>query len=90
MHQTTTSHQHKEKTVENSAKVVTMRNKNDDVEIALIKQELTVIKDNHLKHLKDDVEKIDKKVDRLDQRIWWILGILVAGTVGPMLAKLFT
>jgi hypothetical protein len=76
--------------VENSAKVVTMRNKNDDVEIALIKQELTVIKDNHLKHLKDDVEKIDKKVDRLDQRIWWILGILVAGTVGPMLAKLFT
>jgi hypothetical protein len=76
--------------VENSAKVVTMRNKNDDVEIALIKQELNVIKDNHLKHLKDDVEKIDKKVDRLDQRIWWILGILVAGTVGPMLAKLFT
>ena len=72
------------------AKVVTMRNKNDDVEIALIKQELTVIKDNHLKHLKDDVEKIDKKVDRLDQRIWWILGILVAGTIGPMLAKLFT
>lgn len=67
-----------------------MRNKNDDVEIALIKQELTVIKDNHLKHLKDDVEKIDKKVDRLDQRIWWILGILLAGTIGPMLAKLFT
>ena len=68
-----------------------MRTKKDnDIEIALIQQELSVIKDNHLKHLKEDVEKIDKKVDRLDQRIWWILGILVAGTVGPMLAKLFT
>lgn len=73
------------------SKVVTMRKeKNNDIEIALIQQELSVIKDNHLKHLKEDVEKIDKKVDRLDQRIWWILGILVAGTIGPMLAKLFT
>ena len=73
------------------SKVVTMRKQIDnDIEIALIQQELSVIKDNHLKHLKEDVEKIDKKVDRLDQRIWWILGILVAGTIGPMLAKLFT
>lgn len=77
--------------MENTAKVVTMRkNKNSDVEIALIQQELEVIKDNHLKHLKEDVEKIEKKVDKLDARLWWILGLLVAGTVGPMLAKLFT
>ena len=66
------------------------KQKDNDIEIALIQQELSVIKDNHLKHLKEDVEKIDKKVDKLDQRIWWILGLLVAGTIGPMLAKLFT
>ena len=67
-----------------------MRKTENDVEIALIQQELEVIKDNHLKHLKEDVEKVEKKVDKLDARLWWILGILVAGTVGPMLAQLFT
>jgi len=79
-----------EKIVENTSKVVTMRKTENDVEIALIQQELEVIKDNHLKHLKEDVEKIEKKVDKLDARLWWILGLLVAGTIGPMLAQLFT
>lgn len=67
-----------------------MRKTEDEIKMALIQQELEVIKDNHLKHLKDDVEKVEKKVDKLDARLWWILGILVAGTIGPMLAQLFT
>lgn len=47
------------------------------------------MRDNHLAHLKEDLDKLDAKVDRMDQRLWWILGILVAATVIPAIAKLF-
>lgn len=47
------------------------------------------LRDNHLAHLKEDMDKMDSKVDRMDQRLWWILGILVAATVIPAIAKLF-
>lgn len=71
------------------AKVRTMRNNSTDTEIALIQQELDVIKNNHLHHLKEDVDRVEKKVDKIDNRIWWILGLLVASVLGPMIAKLF-
>ena len=73
------------------SKVVTMRKQKDnDIEIALIQQELSVIKDNHLKHLKEDVEKIDKKVDKISDRLWWFAGIIIIATVGPLIGSLFT
>ena len=71
------------------AKVRTMRTNSTDTEIALIQQELDTIKNNHLHHLKEDVDRVEKKVDKIDARIWWILGLLVASVLGPMLAKLF-
>lgn len=46
-------------------------------------REIEVIKENHLKHLQEDVNKINKKVESLDNRLWWILGILVTATVIP-------
>lgn len=42
---------------------------------------IEVIETNHLKHMKDDIDRIEKKVDRMDNRIWWVLGLLVAGVV---------
>lgn len=38
---------------------------NEEGQFALIKQDITTIKDNHLKHLADDVKKLDGKVDKL-------------------------
>ena len=46
-------------------------------------KEIEVIKENHLKHLQEDVQKINKRVESLDNRLWWILGILVSATVIP-------
>jgi hypothetical protein len=46
-------------------------------------REIEIIKENHLKHLQEDVQKINKKVESLDNRLWWILGILVSATVIP-------
>jgi hypothetical protein len=46
-------------------------------------REIEIIKENHLRHLQEDVQKINKKVESLDNRLWWILGILVTATVIP-------
>jgi polyhydroxyalkanoate synthesis regulator phasin len=71
------------------AKVRTIRANSTDTDIALIQQELDTIKNNHLHHMKEDIDRVEKKVDKIDNRIWWVLGLLVASVVGPMLASLF-
>jgi hypothetical protein len=63
---------------------------NVDTEIALIKKDMQVMKDNHLYHIEKDMEKIHTKVDKLDNRLWWVLGILIASTVGTMLTNMIT
>ena len=71
------------------AKVRTLRTNSTDTDIALIQQELDTIKNNHLHHMKEDIDRVEKKVDKIDNRLYWILGLLVASVVGPMLASLF-
>lgn len=61
-----------------------------DKEIALIKQDINTIKDNHLAHIEKDMNKIHSKVDKIDNRLWWLAGIIIAATVGPLIAGLFT
>ena len=64
--------------------------------IQIIQNDLDIIKNNHLKHIEDDMdsinkkvdkldEKIDKKIDKMDGRLWWIIGILIAATLIPMI-----
>lgn len=38
--------------------------------------------------MKEDIDRVEKKVDKIDNRIWWVLGILVASTVGTMIANM--
>lgn len=59
------------------------------LEIALIKKDIATIKDNHLHHIEKDVSEIKKNVDRIDARLWWFAGIIIAATVGPLLAGMF-
>lgn len=61
-----------------------------DKEIALIKQDINTIKDNHLHHIEKDMNLIHKKVDKIDNRLWWLAGIIIAATVGPLIAGLIT
>ena len=46
-----------------------------------IKQDIATIKDNHLFHIEKDMASMDKRIEKMDARIWWVLGLLVAGTV---------
>lgn len=59
--------------------------------------EIKVIKENHLAHIHDCIHRIEEevkdqrryfsdKLDRLDNRIWWVLGMTVTTLVSVMLA----
>ena len=76
--------------MEKTAKVIEMRQDEVKTEIALIKKDISTIKDNHLAHIEKDIDQINKKVDKIDNRLWWLAGIIIAATVGPLIAGLFT
>ena len=73
-----------------TAKVIEMKQDEVKTEIALIKQDINTIKDNHLAHIEKDMNRIHTKVDKIDNRLWWLAGIIIAATVGPLIAGMFT
>ena len=60
----------------------TAKNKDD---IQDIKNSIDTIKNNHLHHIEKDMAKQSKAIEKLDSRIWWVLGILVVSTVIGMM-----
>jgi uncharacterized protein Yka (UPF0111/DUF47 family) len=48
-------------------------------------QEIKTIKENHLAHMAEDIDRVEGKVDRIDNRIWAILIILCGATFVPMI-----
>ena len=60
--------------------------KNTD-DIVEIKGSINTIMNNHLHHIEKDMERQTKQIEKLDMRIWWILGLLVTGIVIPALLK---
>lgn len=57
---------------------VTDKNTTD---IQCIKQDIHTIKNNHLFHIERDMKTQTNRIEKLDQRIWWVLGLLVAALV---------
>jgi len=53
----------------------------NSVDILLIKKDINEIKNNHLAHLAEDIRKIDKKVEKIDLRLWGIGMLIVASAV---------
>lgn len=73
--------------------------KNTD-KIVLLEQAVDELKDHarvandemgkvqtHLASLETDVKWIKESVDRVDARVWWILGTVVAGTLIQIILK---
>lgn len=44
-------------------------------------QEIKVIKENHLAHIAEDIDKIDKRVEKMDNRLWAIIILLIGGVL---------
>jgi polyhydroxyalkanoate synthesis regulator phasin len=52
--------------------------------IIKIEKDIETIKNNHLAHIESDVASLRKIVEKVDNRIWWIGGLIIAGAVGNM------
>jgi uncharacterized protein Yka (UPF0111/DUF47 family) len=50
-------------------------------------KEIEVIKTNHLAHMAEDIDRVESKVDKIDNRIWAILIILCGATFLPILVE---
>ena len=50
-------------------------------------KEIEIIKNNHLAHMAQDIDKLDRKVSSMDNRLWWILAILVGATIVPVIGQ---
>jgi hypothetical protein len=48
-------------------------------------REIEIIKSNHLAHMAEDIDRVETKVDKIDNRIWAILIILCGATFLPLL-----
>ncbi len=62
--------------------------------------EISVIKDNHLHHmqlsmtkLEDDLKEtkteINQRFDKIDERIWWLVGLVVTTLVTIVISMMF-
>ena len=50
-------------------------------------KEIDAIKNNHLVHMAEDIDRVETKVDRIDTRMWAILIILCGATFVPMILE---
>jgi len=50
-------------------------------------KEIDTIKNNHLAHMAEDIDRIEKKVEKMDSRVWAILLLLVGSVVLPALVE---
>lgn len=57
------------------------------LEMEKMKKDIDNIRNVSLPKMERDIEAINTKVDKMDNRIWWVLGILVASTVGTIIAN---
>ena len=50
-------------------------------------KELELIKNNHLAHMAEDIDKVEKKIEKMDSRVWAILILLVGAVVLPAVVE---
>ena len=63
------------------------------MDIELIKHDIKNIRKEtttHNKQTEKDFALIHKKIDKLDNRLWWLTGIIIAATMGPLIAGMIT
>ena len=51
------------------------------LDIREIKNDIHIIKTNHLHHIEKDMARMDKTVERMDTKVWAILILLVSSVV---------
>jgi len=50
-----------------------------------LQKEIHTIKNNHLRHMDERIKNLDLRVEKMDQRLWAVLIILVGSVIVGML-----
>lgn len=50
--------------------------------------QIDLIKNNHLAHMAEDIDRLERRVEKMDTRVWAILIILVSAVVIPAIVNL--
>jgi len=69
------------------------------IQINDLAKDIEVIKDNHLAHMAQDIDELkleikdnkdhfDSRMDRLDNRVWWVLGLTVTTLVSILVGEM--
>ena len=61
-----------------------------EVDTKLIRSDISVIKTNHLKHIEKSMDSMDKKIEKLDTRIWAILFGIVMLAISNVMATIYS
>jgi len=60
-----------------------------EVDTKLIRSDITTIKNNHLKHIEKSMDSMDKKIEKLDTRVYQILFSIVILAASNVIAAFF-
>ena len=60
-----------------------------EIDTKVIRSDIDTIKNNHLAHIESTMGSMDRKIEKLDTRLWGILIILVASVFIPFVTKLW-
>lgn len=56
-------------------------NQKQENRITQIETDIKTIKDNHLAHIEKDMSSMDRRIEKMDMRLWAILILLVGSVV---------
>ena len=60
-----------------------------EIDTQLISKDLKHIRDNHLQHMAQDIDRIENKLDKVDQRVYMILFSIVILAASNVIATFF-
>lgn len=59
-----------------------------ELDTKIIRGDISLIKNNHLKHIERSMENMDRKIEKLDTRVWAILFGIVMLAISNVVATL--
>jgi uncharacterized protein Yka (UPF0111/DUF47 family) len=60
-----------------------------EIDTQLISRDVKQIRDNHLQHMAQDIDRIENKLDKVDQRVYMILFSIVILAASNVIATFF-
>ena len=61
-----------------------------EIDTRIIKTDIKTIKDNHIAHIESNMGSLDRKLEKLDNRVWAILFAIVTLAATNVLATWFS